>query len=161
MPPDVAKGGFRQGVRYIWRRFDTARGRFKDDSDRLATTRRRTGTGGRSHRAAASSGSLERGELARQAVPRPSFRAEARHPRLAPFALGYGRAAPSTPCSGRQALLRSVQQSLRVEGYDVREEVLRSALRCATAGRAREAWPARDAALNLWRRSTECRPGIT
>ena len=32
-------------------------------------------------------GSVERGELARQAVPRPSFRADARHPRLAPFAL--------------------------------------------------------------------------
>ena len=32
MPRDVAKGRFRQGVRYIWRRFDTARGRFKDDS---------------------------------------------------------------------------------------------------------------------------------
>src|SRR6187431_629590 len=86
MPPDVAKGGFRQGVRYIWRRFDTARGRFKDDSDRLATTRRRTGTGGRSHRAAASSG-IAGTRRARQAVPRPSFRAEARHPRLAPFAL--------------------------------------------------------------------------
>ena len=52
MPPDVAKRGFREGVRYIWRRFDTAQGRFEDDSDRLATTRRRTGTGGRSHRAA-------------------------------------------------------------------------------------------------------------
>lgn len=38
---------------------------------------------------------------------------------------------------GRARLLRSVQQSLRVEGYEVREEVLRSALRRATAGRAR------------------------
>jgi hypothetical protein len=34
-------------------------------------------------------------------------------------------------------LVRSVQQSLRVEGYEVREEVLRSALRRTTAGRAR------------------------
>jgi hypothetical protein len=39
--------------------------------------------------------------------------------------------------NGPARLLRSVQQSLRVEGYDVREEVLRSALRRATAGRAR------------------------
>jgi hypothetical protein len=38
---------------------------------------------------------------------------------------------------GPARLLRSVQQSLRVEGYEVREEVLRSALRRATAGRAR------------------------
>lgn len=38
---------------------------------------------------------------------------------------------------GPARLLRSVQQSLRVEGYDVREEVLRSALRRASAGRAR------------------------
>ena len=38
---------------------------------------------------------------------------------------------------GSARLLRSVQQSLRVEGYEVREEVLRSALRRATAGRAR------------------------
>jgi hypothetical protein len=38
---------------------------------------------------------------------------------------------------GSARLLRSVQQSLRVEGYDVREEVLRAALRRATAGRAR------------------------
>jgi hypothetical protein len=34
-------------------------------------------------------------------------------------------------------LVRSVQQSLRVEGYEVREEVLRSALQRAAAGRAR------------------------
>jgi hypothetical protein len=38
---------------------------------------------------------------------------------------------------GPARLLRSVQQSLRVEDYEVREEVLRSALRRATAGRAR------------------------
>jgi hypothetical protein len=38
---------------------------------------------------------------------------------------------------GAARLVRSVQQSLRVEGYEVREEVLRSALRRATAGRAR------------------------
>ena len=38
---------------------------------------------------------------------------------------------------GPARLVRSVQQSLRVEGYEVREEVLRSALRRATAGRAR------------------------
>jgi hypothetical protein len=38
---------------------------------------------------------------------------------------------------GPSRLVRSVQQSLRVEGYEVREEVLRSALRRATAGRAR------------------------
>jgi hypothetical protein len=38
---------------------------------------------------------------------------------------------------GPSRLVRSVQQSLRVEGYDVREEVLRSALRRATTGRAR------------------------
>jgi len=37
---------------------------------------------------------------------------------------------------GPARLLRSVQQSLRVEGYDVREEVLRSALRRISAGRA-------------------------
>jgi hypothetical protein len=49
----------------------------------------------------------------------------------------------SVGCKDRQSkdgpagLLRSVQQSLRVEGYEVREEVLRSALRRATAGRAR------------------------
>jgi hypothetical protein len=46
----------------------------------------------------------------------------------------------STAKHGKDAparLLRSVQQSLRVEGYEVREEVLRSALRRATAGRAR------------------------
>jgi len=36
MPRDVAKRGFRQGVRYIWRRFDTGRGRFKDDSRDLS-----------------------------------------------------------------------------------------------------------------------------
>jgi hypothetical protein len=39
--------------------------------------------------------------------------------------------------TGPERLLRSVQQSLRVEGYDVREEVLRSSLRRASAGRAR------------------------
>jgi hypothetical protein len=38
---------------------------------------------------------------------------------------------------GPARLVRSVQQSLRVEGYEVREEVLRSALRRATTGRAR------------------------
>lgn len=38
---------------------------------------------------------------------------------------------------GPARLVRSVQQSLRVEGYEVREEVLRSALQRATAGRAR------------------------
>jgi hypothetical protein len=38
---------------------------------------------------------------------------------------------------GPARLVRSVQQSLRVEGYEVREEVLRAALRRATAGRAR------------------------
>jgi hypothetical protein len=38
---------------------------------------------------------------------------------------------------GPDRLLRSVQQSLRVEGYEVREEVLRSSLRRASAGRAR------------------------
>jgi hypothetical protein len=37
---------------------------------------------------------------------------------------------------GPARLVRSVQQSLRVEGYEVREEVLRSALQRATAGRA-------------------------
>ena len=46
----------------------------------------------------------------------------------------------STDKHGKDAparLVRSVQQSLRVEGYEVRVEVLRSALRRATAGRAR------------------------
>ncbi len=38
---------------------------------------------------------------------------------------------------GAARLVRSVQQSLRVEGYEVREDVLRSALQRATAGRAR------------------------
>jgi hypothetical protein len=38
---------------------------------------------------------------------------------------------------GPARLVRSIQQSLRVEGYEVREEVLRSALQRATAGRAR------------------------
>ena len=37
---------------------------------------------------------------------------------------------------GPARLVRSVQQSLRVEGYEVREEVLRSALRRAAARRA-------------------------
>ena len=39
--------------------------------------------------------------------------------------------------NGPARLVRSVQQSLRVEGYEVREEVLRSALGRAVAGRAR------------------------
>jgi hypothetical protein len=39
MPRDVAKGGFRQGARYIWRRFDTRRGRFRDDSFGLRLNR--------------------------------------------------------------------------------------------------------------------------
>jgi hypothetical protein len=37
---------------------------------------------------------------------------------------------------GAARLVRSVQQSLRVEGYEVREEVLHSALRRAAAGRS-------------------------
>jgi len=38
---------------------------------------------------------------------------------------------------GAARLVRSVQQSLRVEGYEVREEVLHSALRRTAAGRRR------------------------
>jgi hypothetical protein len=39
--------------------------------------------------------------------------------------------------NGAARLVRSVQQSLRVEGYEVREEVLHSALRRTAAGRPR------------------------
>src|SRR6187549_622651 len=82
MPSDVAKSGFRQAVRYIWRRFDTARGRFKDDSDRLRATRRHTelsdaATGQCVSRV------LAPVELARRAVPTPRFGREARHTQLA------------------------------------------------------------------------------
>ena len=47
------------------------------------------------------------------------------------------RAAGKSNQNGAARLVRSVQQSLRVEGYDVREEVLHSALRRAVAGRPR------------------------
>ena len=47
------------------------------------------------------------------------------------------RAAGKSNQNGAVRLVRSVQQSLRVEGYDVREEVLDSALRRAVAGRPR------------------------
>ena len=47
------------------------------------------------------------------------------------------RAAGKSNQNGAARLVRSVQQSLRVEGYDVREEVLDSALRRAVAGRPR------------------------
>ena len=39
--------------------------------------------------------------------------------------------------NGPARLVRSVQQSLRVEGYEVREEVLHAALRKTAAGRSR------------------------
>jgi hypothetical protein len=47
------------------------------------------------------------------------------------------RSAGKSNQSGPARLVRSVQQSLRVEGYEVREEVLHSALRRAAAGRPR------------------------
>ncbi len=47
------------------------------------------------------------------------------------------RSAGNSNQSGAARLVRSVQQSLRVEGYEVREEVLHSALRRAVAGRPR------------------------
>jgi len=47
------------------------------------------------------------------------------------------RSAGKSNQNGAARLVRSAQQSLRVEGYDVREEVLHSALRRASAGHPR------------------------
>ena len=47
------------------------------------------------------------------------------------------RSAGKSNKNGTARLVRSVQQSLRVEGYEVREEVLHSALRRSAAGRPR------------------------
>jgi hypothetical protein len=47
------------------------------------------------------------------------------------------RSAGKSNQNGAARLVRSVQQSLRVEGYDVREEVLHSALRRTSTGHPR------------------------
>jgi len=47
------------------------------------------------------------------------------------------RSAGKSNQTGAARLVRSVQQSLRVEGYEVREEVLHSALRRTAGGRPR------------------------
>jgi len=47
------------------------------------------------------------------------------------------RSAGKSDQSGAARVVRSDQQSLRVEGYEVREEVLYSALRRAAVGRPR------------------------
>ena len=61
------------------------------------------------------------------------------------------RAAGKSNQNGAVRLVRSVQQSLRVECYDVREEVLHATLRRAVADVHGKVWLVRVDARNHWR----------
>jgi hypothetical protein len=58
------------------------------------------------------------------------------------------RSASKRNQNGAARLVRSVQQSLRVEGYDVREEVLHSALDAPLLDVRGQAWLVSDNARN-------------